>query len=165
MYGYAGGDPVNFSDPFGLCKKARADGQKCNYKTGDRNLDDPDKRQLIEDSYNNASTDAFGYTNEVAGACDRHGCRIKEGSRDESSIPVGSDTYYEWHTHPNVGRAVPDSPGNYFTRGVSNKDWNAWERQESLGRYKGPSYVVNDIYIIRIQSGKEVQVYYRFVQP
>ncbi len=29
LYGYAGGDPVNFSDPFGLCPKTAKDGSVC----------------------------------------------------------------------------------------------------------------------------------------
>ena len=29
LYGFAGGDPINFSDPFGLCKQDEGDDEKC----------------------------------------------------------------------------------------------------------------------------------------
>ena len=46
LYGFASGDPINFSDPFGLSPPKDAD--PCNVEAGDPNLDELSSRQPLE---------------------------------------------------------------------------------------------------------------------
>ncbi len=112
LYGYANGDPINYSDPFGLCKKKRADGKTCNSNTGDSNLDDPDKRQRMEDAYNNAPVDEYGYRKEEGGTCDVNGncVKSKTGTRNNVATPWIPGMLYDYHTHGNEGRVIPGRP-------------------------------------------------------
>ena len=149
QYGYAGGDPVNYSDPFGLCKKARSDGRKCNHSTGDKNLDDPDTRQRMEDSYNEATTDNSGYKNEHGGACNTAGhCLLSTGDREEVFIryPNDGEVAYDWHSHGNEGRPRPGASGEIYGYGASSKDRRAVRDDYKQGR-RHPSYIVGAEYI------------------
>jgi hypothetical protein len=176
LYGYAGGDPMNFSDPFGLCKKARSDGKRCNHSTGDANLDDPDKRQQMEDSYNNAADSSGGYKYEQGGRCQSNGtCSIYHGSTGLVNIPINVSTLYDWHIHPNVGLPVPGRPGDMFINGVSDTDkLQSKMSVDNIRWYKSPtfntvSYVIDDRFIHRITISRGGTAYVdsfdRFVKP
>jgi len=160
LYGFAGGDPINFSDPFGLCKKKRADGKECNYETGDPNLDDPDRRQIMEDSFNEAPVDELGYKKERGGECTADlTCTSFEGDRDGVAITVTPSTAFEWHTHPNVGRPIPGGlPGAVYPSGPSeDKDVATTRALYKIG-LKFSSYVVAPNTIYRMTPGSNGKV-------
>jgi len=155
QYGYAGGDPVNYSDPFGLCKKPRTDGQKCNNKTGDRNLDDPDTRQKMEDAYNDAPKDGQGYAREQGGACNSHGwCSYATGSRESVNILYPSNGFgigivMDWHTHGNEGRGRPGSSSDIYGWGPSQRD-SIGARGDYARGATHPSYIIGASQIWRL---------------
>jgi len=155
QYGYAGGDPVNYSDPFGLCKKPRTDGQKCNNKTGDRNLDDPDTRQKMEDAYNDAPKDGQGYAREQGGACNSHGwCSYATGSRESVNILYPSNGFgigivMDWHTHGIEGRGRPGSSSDIYGWGPSQRD-SIGARGDYARGATHPSYIIGASQIWRL---------------
>jgi RHS repeat-associated protein len=124
LYGFAGGDPVNYSDPFGLCPPK--DDKPCNQDTGDKNLDDPVIRQNLEDKYYGApdAPGHAGYQVEVAGYCTARSCTSKVGQIDQTNgsgaRPRGARLQY--HTHPNVGLPDVNKPGNVYLDPPSDFD-------------------------------------------
>ena len=148
LYGFAGGDPINFSDPFGLCPPE--DDDPCNMETGDPILDTPESRQELENSFKQAPLDEIGYHKELGGSCTAElACQYAEGTRDGVSIPVTRETAFDFHAHPNAGRPIPDGkPGAVYPAGPSeDKDIASAFALMSVG-FHHPSYVVapNTIY-------------------
>jgi RHS repeat-associated protein len=123
-YGFAAGDPVNYSDPFGLCPPV--DHEPCNMNTGDPNLDNPTIRQNLEDKYKSSPDDKAhpGYKDETAGYCTKASCTGHSENSIEHSRPGTrpSGAVLEYHTHPNVGMADPDNSGLVYLDGPSDPD-------------------------------------------
>ena len=160
LYGFAGGDPVNYSDPFGLCPR-------CNMHTGDRNLDNPESRDRMEDSYDKAPTDSGGYRVEQGGSCSDTGA-CEEGSqatRDHIRIRVDKHTKYDWHTHGNVGKAKETGTifQDMYVRGPSEDDISGAGLAFQVG-FKSPSYIIDDSFIYRLTAGKNNEVKIDFFQ-
>lgn len=150
LYGYAGADPANNNDPFGLCPPKDKD--PCNTSTGDPNLDNTASRQRMEDSYKNAP-DSSGYKLEQGGRCQNDGsCQGYSGSTGNIDIPVNRNTSFDWHTHGNVGMPVPGDPGNVFTRGASEPDISSAALAYRVG-IREPSYILDDKNIYRLSPG------------
>ncbi len=164
QYGYAGGDPVNFSDPFGLCPPE--DNDPCNMNTGDPNLDNADSRNQMERGYKNAGTDAGGYRLEAGGVCYVDGECVSGKNATRENIDLASDprrkAKYDWHTHGNVGRTRESGvPGDVYTAGASTPDIEGAEMVynspllKMFGNNLYPSYIVDDKYIYRITPGAD----------
>jgi RHS repeat-associated protein len=77
LYGFAGGDPVNYSDPFGLCKNAKGEDVPC-----------PDKDKVVKWMQDNAGS-------KPTGKC-AHVCRLglDEGGFDSGGQqPIAAGDY------------------------------------------------------------------------
>ena len=76
LYGFAGGDPVNFSDPFGLCKNAKGEDVPC-----------PDNDKTVKWLQDNAGDKSNG---QCAKYC-RQG--LEAGGFDSEGRPVAAGDY------------------------------------------------------------------------
>jgi len=159
LYGYGSGDPINNSDPFGLCPPK--DSEPCNKRTGDKHLDDDYMRQQLEDAYKEAPNSAEypGYQNEVAGWCIVDACSLSAGNLVSSSAgarPAGA--LLQYHTHNSAGRDDP-RPGRrdfYFLDAPSGAD----RRNASSPQRRGvSSYIISgqSIYRLRIDKSGALQ--------
>ncbi len=164
LYGFGGGDPINHSDPFGLCPPD--DDDPCNTSTGDANLDTPKSRYVMERGYKNAGTDAGGYSLEAGGACYQDGeCIAGTGAtREHINIAINGKRKvgFDWHTHGNVGRVRESGiAGDMYTEGPSGPDIGDAEMVyrhpilKMLGNASYPSYIVDKNHIYRLTPGAD----------
>ncbi len=122
----------------------------------------------MEDSYNNAPTDANGYALEQGGTCWQDHC---EGGKDATidAVTVGGfpNPLFDWHTHGNVGKAVPGGKDSYVS-GASRADSNT-TRGLSEGGLEHPSYIIDDTHVYKVTADKAghvtVRTFDRFVKP
>lgn len=148
QYGFAEGNPVMFSDPFGLCPPK--DKNPCNRNTGDKNIDDPVVRQKLEDAYFSAPEVAGhpGYVAEVGGWCaSDQTC----SSRTDNSLtevwlgPKPQNPTLAYHTHGNAGKlAIDGGPDDYYSERWSRRD------AENAATRTIPSYIIGPWHIIRL---------------
>lgn len=154
LYGFANGDPVNFSDPFGLCPPV--DDDPCNVNTGDPNLDNLKTRQPLETNIKSAPEDPenAGLFKEVGGWCTGGGSCSKRAG-DIYSVAIGQprrSSVLAYHGHPNEGQpltkddaalAAAGQRHNVF-RGVSPQD------RTNAGARRVPTYIFTPNTIIRL---------------
>lgn len=103
---------MNFSDPLGLCPPE--DHDPCNMKTGDPNLDDPDRRNIMEDKFKESARtkDSEGRSLEMGGSCNEGlQCEYATGSDHQVGVPQVNNAIFEFHTHPNQGFVRLNSGG------------------------------------------------------
>ncbi|MBB4637978.1 RHS repeat-associated core domain-containing protein [Longimicrobium terrae] len=174
-YGFANGDPVTYSDPYGLCPvcvgAAVALLSVPNGRTGDAVLDDPAKRRPMEAAFNNAPHDEGGYALEQGASCSVAGGCLpgQNATREDIRIPVNRNTTYDYHTHGNVGLDRESGiPGDKYTRGPSDTDVSGSGAYVGLG-IMPTTYIIDDKYIYRLTPSRDGSVtmttYHRFVIP
>jgi RHS repeat-associated protein len=162
LYGFAGGDPANFADPFGLCPPY--DDDPCDMSTGDPNLDDPETRNVMEQGYKTAPKDKLGYSIEQGGVCYEDGVCNPGTNATREHIDVSIDgmrpVRFDWHTHGNEGRRRPSGiPGDMYMPGPSESDLADAEMVyknpvlRALGNASFPTYIVAPNHIYRITPG------------
>jgi hypothetical protein len=165
LYGFAGGDPVNFSDPFGLCPPE--DNDPCNMKTGDPNLDTPSTRNVMESSYKSAGLDAGGYRLEDGGVCYLDGNCTGGTNATREHIDIYIDgkrrVQFDWHTHGNVGRPrLGRVPGDMYTAGASQPDIGDAEMvyknpiMQLLRNASFPSYILDKDVVVQRKAAFRV---------
>jgi RHS repeat-associated protein len=145
LYGYAGGDPVNFSDPFGLspCKNSKGEAVPC-----------PDKEKVVQWMRENAHE-------RSRGQCARY-CRmgLEAGGFDSTGRPVSAGDYGPFlksrgaqevpskdympqmgdivvfgktQAHPHGHTAIYD--GTQWISDFKQRDMNPYRNRESAGRH------------------------------
>jgi hypothetical protein len=107
LYGFAGGDPVNFSDPFGLFRDCR----KVRCPTVERILASRGFRQIAREAFAASQQDGLergGFLYLNADGSIRAG-EIVVGKQGEVELPPApDDAIAEFHTHPD--KLEPDGP-------------------------------------------------------
>lgn len=178
VYGFANGDPVNDSDPCGLCPPE--DNHPCDMSTGDPNLDDPASRNVMERGCKNARTDRQGYRIEQGGVCYKDGQCVSGRNANRENIDIVIDgerpVQFDWHTHPNEERPRPSGiPGDMYTDGPSGPDISDAEMvygNPVLGPFGNdafPSYIIgaNKIYRLTPDENRKATVttFNRWIAP
>jgi len=156
LYAYAGNNPVDFSDPFGLCPPY--DNDPCNMSTGDPNIDNPERRQVMEESYKEAPPTA---DTRNPGLKDERGAWVTDAGsgrlgvswntaatpRDVSMGPQPDGAVFAVHSHPNEGKLFHGANGT--TSHISSLGPGMQDRSVASGR-SIPTYVVGQDKIWRM---------------
>jgi RHS repeat-associated protein len=137
IYGFGNGDPISYGDPYGLCPPK--DDDPCNMETGDKYLDNPVSRQLMETMYSSANRTGGKYMYETAIGCSANmECVRTEGTTSGVNVqfPSKGIPAFDAHTHGNVGKPAIWPPGAFLTRGkaaISSQD-RGWDKVMSTKR-------------------------------
>ena len=164
LYAYAGNNPIAYDDPFGLVC--------C---TGDKNLDDPTRKQIIENTYNTAPATADpqnkGLKNEqgVWASQDPNGSILVSqfsGNPGQTFYPADNNNkiiqpanaLFSAHSHPNEGLNYYDPQngkplGRFSTTGPGVADKTIAKEQTV------PMYVVGANKIWRVDPNGTVTAF------
>jgi hypothetical protein len=150
LYGFAGGDPVTFSDPFGLCPSQMPKGTICldffierksvmgfrgDGRTFDRNAPPDASRMQVLIFPNHKVTLNASQSCGPTGCHDpssRNSAQLTEGSNGSFSVAVKGVNSAAWGAAPSVDATItftPDGSGGFTTHGSRNQ-------MPSLGMYE-----------------------------